>query len=354
MPIARLLMPVLLMFRVAWACPFCGPPPQSPSASLRSCDAAARVEIVGRSLLFAGETEAKLATRLRTVEALKGEPPAVKAEFTLAFADPSHVPQRGLAVVTLKKAGKGWEPIDIYADESGDLSTYLRKQPAPDADATLRLDFHLAHLEHADERIAEDAHGHFASVPYALLGKRRERLPAAKLRKWLVDPAVPSSRKGLYALMLAACGGADDAALLRRAQSLCVDTAAGTGGVLCARVLLGEDATKVLEPQVADASLPFAVREGAVRAAGFLWTELPADRRAGLRPVLRSALRQRFLFPYAVEELIRLREFSFTDDVQAATRDPMRTQSVMLFAKRYAEAIGEPRRTELLEFFKKN
>jgi hypothetical protein len=242
--------------------------------------------------------------------------------------------------------------LGAYADPQGVVAEYLTALAAlPAGDAAARLDFLPARLEHADERIAADVHGQFASVPLAELERRRDRLSADKLRQWLLSDKVPSPRKGLYAIMLSLVAAPTDAELLDKALPKADDSAVGSGGILAARVRLGGKPADVLLPIIRDENRSFACREGAVRAAGFLWESGPAEQREALRSVFRAALADRLLLPYAVDELVRVKEPGFVDEIKAAWLGPGRMfDNVRRYVRKYAESLPAAQRARVEAF----
>jgi hypothetical protein len=85
----------------------------------------------------------------------------------------------------------------------------LRTKPQPE-----RLRYAFDFLNNPDGDIAMDAYREFASADYRDYQEIAKKLPAATIAGWLKDEKTPSSRHGLYAMLLGHCGGADDAKLL--------------------------------------------------------------------------------------------------------------------------------------------
>jgi hypothetical protein len=141
---------------------------------------------------------------------------------------------------------------------------YFARAPLVRVPATERLPYFIPFLENADPTIAEDAYLEFGHAPFEDVAKIAARLPMAKIRGWLVDPAVPATRKGFYGLALGLAADAanrkENAELLRQ-QILAPedDFRAGFDGILGGYLLLsGEAGLKLLEtrylanPQAAD------------------------------------------------------------------------------------------------------
>src|SRR5262249_45002121 len=82
-------------------------------------------------------------------------------------------------------------------------------------DRSAALQYFFKYLEHEDKPIAEDAFLEFAKANDQEIGAVANKLDPAKLRAWVKDPQTPAYRLNVYSLMLGACGGDQDAALLR-------------------------------------------------------------------------------------------------------------------------------------------
>jgi hypothetical protein len=339
---------VLLSAAAASACPFCGPPQDSPGAAMAGADAAVVGRVIARRLLFAGDDRARVAVEFECVRIVRGgkagAAPAVGSRFTLVPDNPADAPKDGAAVCVVNSAGRGWKAVGIYPDRDGKLAGYLAGlAEVLDKGAAARVAFLFPRLEGDDARIAEDAHGQFAGVPFGELAGLRDRLPADRLRAWLLSDSVPAGRKGLYAVMLSVAGGPDDAAVLEKALPSAAGSGTGSGGILAAWARLTGRPEAVLTPVIRDGARPTACREGAVRAAGFLYDAGTDADRPALRNVLKAALAEPVLLPYAVEELVRLRDWSLTEDIKAAAG----TEAARLAVRKYARALPAPQRAEL-------
>ena len=106
-------------------------------------------------------------------------------------------------------------------------------------------------------------------------GHLRDKLPREKLRKWIFDEKIPSTRLGLYGLMLGLCGEKSDAALLEKRiiqrKGVYRNGIDGViGGYL---VLTGERGMEFVEREIL-ANPKASDREllAAMQAMRFLWT----------------------------------------------------------------------------------
>jgi hypothetical protein len=79
---------------------------------------------------------------------------------------------------------------------------YVARAPDLRTDAAKRLAYFAPFLEHADPLVAEDAYLEFGHAPFDVVEQAAGAFNVAKLRDWIVDPAVPSERKAFYGLAL--------------------------------------------------------------------------------------------------------------------------------------------------------
>jgi len=93
---------------------------------------------------------------------------------------------------------------------------YIRGASALDAkDPVAALLYFFRYIDHADAEVANDAFLEFAKADDRTVGEVAKKLDPEKIRKLLNDPQTPAARIGLYSFLLGACGGDQEAALLR-------------------------------------------------------------------------------------------------------------------------------------------
>jgi hypothetical protein len=83
-----------------------------------------------------------------------------------------------------------------------------------DRDRLKVLQFCFKNLDSVDSDVAADAFHELAKATDIELARVGQTLNADKIRKLLKDPATPAERLGIFAYLLGACGGKDDADLL--------------------------------------------------------------------------------------------------------------------------------------------
>lgn len=133
---------------------------------------------------------------------------------------------------------------------------YFVRAPAAALPMRERLKFFAGYLEHRDELLAEDAYLEFGHAPYDEVARVADLLPMESLRKWIVEPRVPQSRKGFYGLALGlARNDADRQANLAVLKKLVLEPAddfrAGFDGVLGGYlVAAGEPALALVEERI--------------------------------------------------------------------------------------------------------
>ncbi len=133
---------------------------------------------------------------------------------------------------------------------------YFVRAPAQRQPMRERLAFFSGYLEHADPLLAEDAYLEFGHAPFDQVAAVVDLLPMPSLRKWIVDPRVPQSRKGFYGLALGLARSetdrAENVALLRKLTLEPADDFRGgfdgvLGGYL---VAAGEPALAIIEQNI--------------------------------------------------------------------------------------------------------
>jgi hypothetical protein len=191
----------------ASACPFCYALKPTLAQQRAAADVVAVVEA-------GGDKEFRVHQVLKGSEQLKG----VK---TLHF-DPEQKTTRGqlmLAFGTRTSDTKATHRWNAIAATETSLA-YAARAPDVGMASAKRLPYFARYFEHAEPLIAEDAYLEFGHTPYDKVRQVAKDLPMAKIRKWIVDPAIPQFRKGFYGLALGLATNAADrkanTALLRK------------------------------------------------------------------------------------------------------------------------------------------
>src|SRR5262249_14945357 len=145
------------------------------------------------------------------------------------------------------------------------------------------------------------------------------KLSPDKLRGWLKDPQTPAGHLGLYAMLLGACGGDEDASLLRSLIASPNDrTTPALDGMLAGYIRLrpkeGWDTTLGL---LRDEKQPFLVRYAALRTLRFYHGYKPDDTRAQVLQGLAATVPQGDVADLAIEDLRRWQIWDRAGDVLA-------------------------------------
>ncbi|REJ91054.1 MAG: hypothetical protein DWQ34_16140 [Planctomycetota bacterium] len=188
------------------------------------------------------------------------------------------------------------EPVDwqppLAANDA--VLKYLRNLPPADAPIDDRLQYALAHLEHPELTIANDAMAEFAVAPYEDVAKLKEHIEPDKLRSWLTNPETDQTRIGFYSLLLGLVGNAGDAEFLRsRILEPTQDFRLGVDGMVAGFLLLtGAEGLDVIDREkLAPADAPVSEVFATMQGLQFMWTYEPgrieAERlRASMRVLL--------------------------------------------------------------------
>jgi hypothetical protein len=185
----------------------------------------------------------------------------------------------------------------------------------------------------------------FAKANDKEIGQVAGKLSAAKLRGWLQSDKTPANRLSLYAFLLGACGGDQDAALFRSLLQEPDDrTTSAFDGILGGYVQLrpreGWDLALTL---LRDEKKPFPVRYAVIRTLRFYHGWKPDETRARVLQGLGVALPAGDLADLAVEDLRRWQTWDLTKDVLALYARPSHSAPIMRRAiLRYALTCPRP------------
>jgi hypothetical protein len=209
---------VLALFpltRPAGACSLCGGLAARPT--LRADIEQAKVVVYGaavRSWLdkSPGGTEFQIARVIKSDPAL-GDGKTITLPGYIPILDPKDPPRFVVffAVNDGKLTFTGGRSV-----RSDAVLKYLEGAAAlAGKDRTTALRYFFDFVDHPDEGVSTDAFLEFARANDQEVGEVARHLPAERVRKLLQNPKTPSERLGLYAFLLGAAGGAQDADLLR-------------------------------------------------------------------------------------------------------------------------------------------
>lgn len=174
-------------------------------------------------------------------------------------------------------------------------------------------------LEHPDKEIARDAFLEFAKANDKEIGQVAGKLDPAKLRQWLKDPQVPAERLSLYAFLLGACGGEQDAALLRSMLREPTErTLPAVDGVLAGYLQLRpQEGWDQVLGILRDEKKPFQLRFAVLRTVRFQYGWRPNEVRDKVLKGMQGLLPQGDIADLAIEDLRRWQLWDLTADVLA-------------------------------------
>lgn len=317
----------------AWACPFCGTS-VTLAEQIYKVDASAvvrRVSGVKGTEGKAGSTTVRVESVLHISEGLakslifgdvekptaKGDkPPVVDDEIVIPRYYP---PAKGTLYVIRGVDPERFVWGDRLIPMSEDVLKYVLASPPIDISRIKRGAYFLKFLEAETADIAQDAYAEFSVMPYEDVRALREKLPREKLRKWIFDEKIPSTRLGLYGLMLGLCGEKTDAVLLeKRILQRSGIYRNGIDGVIAGYLLLtGEQGMEFLEREIL--SNPKASNRellAAMQAMRFLWTygegRVSKDR---LRAAMRLLIARPEVIALAIRDLARWGDWSEMDRI---------------------------------------
>lgn len=213
-----------------------------------------------------------------------------------------------------------------------------------------QLKYYFRYLDNPEPDIAIDAYKAFDFANYKDYRRMAADLPPDKIARWLLDPATPFYKHGLYGLLLGHCGRAKDADVLlgilrpiekpENVQSSRVD------GILTGYILLRpKEGWNELTRIINDPKLDFFVRYAALRAMRFLWDNRPdVVAQAALVQGLFTLLEQDDIADIAIEDLRRWKRWEACDrilDLQSrkSHQVPYMQRSIL----RYALSCPAPR-----------
>jgi len=304
---------VLLAFHAVpcRACPFCKTSRPTLSQMRESAVVVALGERVGGDdfrlhQILKGETELADRESIR-LSAAEGLATVRDGRLAILFGDRA-------------SAEGAWRWRVVAVDETS--YAYFVRAPLPRVATRERLAYFLPRLEHADPLIAEDAFAEFGFAPFDEVERLADRFSFDAARRWLLDPAVPSERKGFYALVL---GLARDAAARRENSAYLEsylltpadDFRAGFDGAIAGYLLAtGEPGLALVEKHfLANPAAAQGDLRHSAAALRFYWEfghGIPPDR---LRRAMRLLLWRPELTAAVVVDLARWEDWDALDDV---------------------------------------
>jgi hypothetical protein len=186
-------------------------------------------------------------------------------------------------------------------------------------DRTQALLYFSRFLDHEDNGVAADAFLEFARSTDQEIGEAAKHLSPAPLRKLLDDPRTPPERLGMFAFLLGACGGEQDAdflkKLIERPPERMVSALDGIlGGYIHLRPRQGWDLAVSL---LADARRPFDQRLAASKMLRFYHGWKPTETRVEILRALAVMIDDGELADLAIEDLRTWKMWDLTPRILA-------------------------------------
>jgi hypothetical protein len=311
----------------------------------------ARIIIYGsveKSDLARGTSELRILSVVRS-DPFLGDAKKIELPRAIPVVDEKEPPKFLVFCDVFKNKLDPYRGVPVKSDEA---LKYLKGALALDAkDSARALLYYFNYLEHPDAKIAEDAFLEFAKSTDQQIGQVAPKLPAAKLRGWLTDAQTPDYRLGMYAFLLGACGGSEDAALFRSLLQKPTDrTMKAFDGILGGYIhLKPEEGWRLALDMLRESSKDFQVRFAVLRTLRFYYGWKPQESKAGVLRGLASVLPQGDLADLAIEDLRRWQLWDLTDDVLAQYGKKSHDAPLMRRAIiRYAMCCPKPRAAEFV------
>ena len=317
----------------AAACPFCSAPSLTLSEQAAQSDVVLLAEWKSGTKDVNDDGTDEAATVFEVKKVLKGP---LKVGDTIKQAGYQPASEGELFLLT----GLGDDVVqwDIPAPFSEAAYDYLAGAPTPQsADGAKiphrdRLEYFIKYLEFPDEIVANDAYGEFANAPYEEIVAVKAKLPRDKIRGWVLDPATPPSRLGLYGLLLGLSGkDADAQAMEKLIAKPTSEFRIGLDGVMSGYLMLkkepgldlvqelklenefivDEKGTPIVDESGEKVPVPFSETYAAMQAVRFMWDygagAIDSDR---LQAAMRVLLDRPELADLAIADLARWKDWS--------------------------------------------
>ncbi|MFN0196369.1 MAG: hypothetical protein ACKVT0_06470 [Planctomycetaceae bacterium] len=303
----------ILSADVLHACPFCSAPSLTLSEQVAQSDV---VILVQWTSAVKGTKEQSGTTTYEVLDVVR--------------APQAGAPTKGEKIELVRfRAGKEGDMFMLFGTKSAKLEwgsplevteasyEYIKHSPSPELPTQKRLAYFLKYLEYPDLLVANDAYAEFANAPYHDIVPVAEHLPREKLRGWITDEKIQTSRLGLYGLLLGLCGNEDDAKLMEsKITQPADDFRLGIDGIIGGYLLLTkETGLEVVEKsKLRDKTVPFSETYAAMQALRFMWqygdNRISHDR---LRQSMRILLDRTELADLVIADLSRWKDWDSQD-----------------------------------------
>jgi len=311
----------------------------------------ARIILLGsveKNDLTRGTSQIRILSVVRSDPFLKNAK-SIELPKYLPIADPKDPPKFLIYCDVFQNKLDPYRGINVTSEET---AKYLKGALALDQKETAKnLLYYFDYLEHPDKHIAMDAFMEFAKASDQEIGQVAGKLSAARLRGWLQNPKTEEIRLGMYAFLLGACGGADDAAVLRGMLQKPSDrTTRAFDGLLGGYIQLKpDDGWRLALDILRDAGKDYRLREAILRTLRFFHSWKPKESEDQILKGVASVLPQGDLADIAIEDLRHWKLWDLTDDVLALYGRKSHDAPLMRRAIiRYAICCPQPRAAEFI------
>lgn len=319
----------------AMACPFCEAPSLTLSEQLAQADASVLVQWVEG----AKPTEKTAGSTVYEVKQIvRNHKDTIKVgdRITLRRYRASDVGDLFMLMGSKGTSIDWGSPLEVT--ETG--FNYISQAPSPEVPTTKRLEYFVRFLEYPDQMIGTDAFGEFANAPYKDITALGDKLPTAKIRKWVTSPDTPATRLGLYGLLIGLCGNDDDAKIIAaKIAEETEDFRLGIDGLMSGYLLLkGEQGLELIDrTKLSNRDIPFSETYAAMQALRFMWRY--ADGRIDkerLRQSMRILLDRPELTDLVIADLARWKDWSVQERLMSIYgEDPYNIPSIKRAIVRY-------------------
>ncbi|QDU94193.1 hypothetical protein [Lignipirellula cremea] len=301
----------LLLSTLAWACPFCGPPPGTINDDIQKNDVAVIAVLVKQA---AADTPLTLEDEVppcvfKVSTVLRGDAVKVGQEIEVYYYGSGK--RTGEKPPSFMLLGIDDESKIVWGSPqrlSEEAIAYLAELPKLPAEGAKRLKFFQDYLENGDEMLARDAYDEFAKAPYEDIVDLGPDMNRKQLLHWISSDETPSTRRRLYFTLLGVCGQPEDVAILEEMlQSADRSDRTGLDALIaCYLKLKGAAGLPLVEKQfLADKSAEYVDIYSAVMAIRFVGNELDVVPRPRLVEAFRLLLNRPALADLVVPDLAR-------------------------------------------------
>src|SRR5579884_1059376 len=300
------------------ACSLCGAAlRQAPTFRQEAALETARIILVGTA---ENPQIASRTTDLRIAEVLRSDPAfkdknVISVKQYLPVSDPKN-PPRYLVFCDIYKGEL--DPFRGVPLKSADSIEYVRQVLKLDPkDQTGNLLFFFRHLDNPDLEIARDAFLEFAKATDQEIARVASRLDAAKLRSWLKARETPAERLSVYALLLGACGGEDDARFLKSMLDEANErTVNAYDGYLAGYIhLRPREGWELAHSLLRDGRKPMLIRLAVARTLSYFHGAQPKESAAEVQKGLDAMITEGELADIAIEDMRRWGIHDRTSDI---------------------------------------